>query len=185
MMLPGQQNAPFSGLLPVGVSRYSFPAAAKSAAGIGVPRNLLATQHAPGVFFYVVAQTYPFSGLWCQVLHHGFIQIMAVRAGQPSGWPVSNKAGYANPVRAATSEIGVSGGSNNRYLLEAGIMATILTSSHPQYVFVFAAIRRADTQLRICMLRTVACDERSARRSLARDYVLSLSARLPAGEVTL
>ncbi|BEG45900.1 hypothetical protein VET9_37480 [Escherichia coli] len=110
---------------------------------------------------------------------------MAVRAGQPSGWPVSNKAGYANPVRAATSEIGVSGGSNNRYLLEAAIMATILTPSYPQYVFVFASIRRADTQLRICMLRTVACDERSARLSLVRDYVLSLSARLPAGEVTL
>lgn len=64
-------------------------------------------------------------------------------------------------------------------------MATILTSSHPKYVFVFAAIRRADTQPRICMLRTVACDERSARLSLVRDYVLSLSARLPAKEVTL
>lgn len=64
-------------------------------------------------------------------------------------------------------------------------MATILTSSYPKYVFVFAAIRRADTQPRICMLRTVACDERSARLSLVRDYVLSLSARLPAREVTL
>lgn len=42
-------------------------------------------------------------------------------------------------------------------------MATILTPSYPQYVFVFAAIRRTDTQPRICMLRTVACDERSAR----------------------
>ncbi|MGJ7771462.1 host cell division inhibitor Icd-like protein [Escherichia coli] len=29
------------------------------------------------------------------------------------------------------------------------------------------------------MLRTVAGDERSARRSLVRDYVLSLAARLP------
>ena len=185
MMMTVQQTAPFSGLLLFAVSRYSFPAVAKSAAGIGVPYNLLATTDAPCVFFYVVAQAHPFSGLWCLCVHRGSIEIMAVRAGQPSGWPVSNKAGYANPVRAATSEIGVSGGSNNRYLLEAAIMATILTSSHPQYVFVFAAIRRADTQLRICMLRTVACDERSARRSLVRDYVLSLSARLPAGEVTL
>lgn len=64
-------------------------------------------------------------------------------------------------------------------------MATILTPSHPQYVFVFAAIRRADNQLPSCMVRIVASDERSARRSLVRDYVLSLSARLPAGEVTL
>ena len=183
MMLPGQQNAPFSGLLPVGVSRYSFPAAAKSAAGIGVPRNLLATQHAPGVFFYVVAQTYPFSGLWCQVLHHGFIQIMAVRAGQPSGWPVSNKAGYANPVRAATSEIGVSGGSFSNYFKEAAIMATILTPSHPQFIFVFAAVRRADRRPRIRMLRTVAGDEHAARLSLVRDYILSFAGRLPVAEV--
>ncbi|AYY05996.1 host cell division inhibitor Icd-like protein [Enterobacter roggenkampii] len=183
MMLPGQQNAPFSGLLPVGVSRYSFPAAAKSAAGIGVPRNLLATQHAPGVFFYVVAQTYPFSGLWCQVLHHGFIQIMAVRAGQPSGWPVSNKAGYANPVRAATSEIGVSGGSTNRYLLENAFMATTLTLSHPQFIFVFAAVRRSVRKPRVCMLRIIAADERTARRSFVRDYVLSFAGRLPVAEV--
>ena len=109
---------------------------------------------------------------------------MVVRAGQPSGWPVSNKAGYANPVRAATSEIGVSGGSNNRYSMEAAIMATTLTPSHPEFVFVFAAVRRADRHPRICMLRTVAGDERSARRSLVRDYVLSLAARLPVVEVS-
>ncbi|NCF07200.1 host cell division inhibitor Icd-like protein [Kosakonia sp. MH5] len=183
MMMPGLQKQPFPGLLLLSVSRYSFPAVAKSAAGIGVPRNLLATQHAPGVFFYVVAQTHPFPGLWCLCVHHSFVQVMAVRAGQPSGWPVSNKAGYANPVRAATSEIGVSGGSNNRYLLEAAIMATILTPSHPQFVFVFAAIRRADRTPRIRMLRTVAGDEHAARRSLVRDYVLSFAARLPVAEV--
>ncbi len=58
-------------------------------------------------------------------------------------------------------------------------MATTLTLSHPQFVFVFAAVRRADRQPRIRMLRTVAGDERAARRSLVRDYVLSLAARLP------
>lgn len=183
MMMAVLQKAPFSGLLLLWVSWYSFPAAAKSAAGIGVPRNLLATQHAPCVFFYVVAQTHPFPGLWCLCVHHGFVQIMVVRAGQPSGWPVSNKAGYANPVRAATSEIGVSGGSNNRYLLEAAVMATILTPSYPQFVFVFAAIRRADRKPRVRMLHTVAGDEYSARRALVRDYVLSFSGRLPVAEV--
>ncbi len=182
-MMPERINPHFSGLHPAVISRYSFSAAAKSAAGRRNPSYLLATPDAPCVFFYVVAQAHPFFGLRC--LYLSPCQIMVVRAGQPSGWPVSNKAGYANPVRAATSEIGVSGGSNNRYLLEAAIMATILTPSYPQYVFVFAAIRRTDTQPRICMLRTVACDERSARLSLVRDYVLSLSARLPAGEVML
>ena len=51
-------------------------------------------------------------------------------------------------------------------------------------VDVFAAVRRADRHPRICMLRTVAGDERSARRSLVRDYVLSLAARLPVVEVS-
>ncbi|GCP51240.1 hypothetical protein ExPECSC030_02507 [Escherichia coli] len=63
-------------------------------------------------------------------------------------------------------------------------MATTLTPSHPEFVFVFAAVRRADRHPSICMLRTVAGDERSARRSLVRDYVLSLAARLPVVEVS-
>ncbi|EHK0227949.1 ash family protein, partial [Salmonella enterica] len=87
MMMAAQQKAPFSGLLPFVVSRYSFPAVAKSAAGICSPCNSMATPDAPCVFFYVVAQTHPFFGLWC--LHRGSFQTMVVRAGQPSGWPVS------------------------------------------------------------------------------------------------
>ncbi|HBT1947700.1 ash family protein [Klebsiella variicola] len=182
-MMTVQQTAPFSGLLLFAVSRYSFPAVAKSAAGIGVPNNFKATRHAPCVFFYVVAQAHPFSGLWCLFVHPSPFLIMVVRAGQPSGWPVSLKAGYANPVRAATSEIGVSGGSFSNYFKEAAIMATTLTPSYPQFVFVFAAVRRADRKPCICMLRTVAGDEHAARRSLVRDYVLSFAGRLPVAEV--
>ncbi|HFT4576860.1 host cell division inhibitor Icd-like protein [Klebsiella quasipneumoniae] len=63
-------------------------------------------------------------------------------------------------------------------------MATILTPSHSEFVFVFAAVRRADRKPRICMLRTVAGDERTARRSLVREYVLSLAARLPLAEAS-
>nr|ELS6342779.1 ash family protein [Klebsiella pneumoniae]ELS6352328.1 ash family protein [Klebsiella pneumoniae] len=150
-------------------------------AGICSPCNSMATPDAPCVFFYVVAQTHPFFGLWC--LHRGFCQIMVVRAGQPSGWPVSIEAGTANPVRATTHEICSSGGGDNRYSMEAAIMATILTPSHPQFVFVFAAVRRADRQPRICMLRAVAGDEHAARLSLVRDYVLSFAGRLPVAEV--
>ncbi|EOV0981933.1 host cell division inhibitor Icd-like protein [Edwardsiella piscicida] len=181
MMIPAPQNPPFSGLRLLAVFGYSFSAVAKSAVGIGVPRNSMATPDAPGVFFYVVVQAHPFSGLWC--LHRGPCQIMVARAGQPSGWPVSIEAGYANPVRATTSEIGVSGGSVNRYSMEVAIMATILTPSHPQFVFVFAAVRRADRHSPICMLRTVADNERSARRSLVREYVLSFAGRLPVAGV--
>ena len=181
MMMPVPQKAPFSGLLPFAVSRYSFLAVAKSTAGICSPCNSMATPDAPCVFFYVVAQTHPFFGLWC--LHRGFCQIMVVRAGQPSGWPVSIEAGTANPVRATTNEICSSGGGDNRYSMEVALMATILTPSHPQFVFVFAAVRRADRQPRICMLRTVAGDEHAARLSLVRDYVLSFAGRLPVAEV--
>ncbi|HBR1397182.1 TPA: ash family protein [Klebsiella pneumoniae] len=181
MMMPVPQKAPFSGLLPFAVSRYSFLAVAKSTAGICSPCNSMATPDAPCVFFYVVAQTHPFFGLWC--LHRGFCQIMVVRAGQPSGWPVSIEAGTANPVRATTHEICSSGGGDNRYSMEAALMATILTPSHPQFVFVFAAVRRADRQPRICMLRAVAGDEHAARLSLVRDYVLSFAGRLPVAEV--
>ncbi|MBA1489327.1 ash family protein [Klebsiella pneumoniae] len=181
--MPVLQKALFSGLLPFAVSRYSFAAVAKSTAGIGVPNNFKATRHAPCVFFYVVAQAHPFSGLWCLFVHQGSFLIMVVRAGQPSGWPVPLKAGYANPARAATSEIGVSGGSFSNYFKEAAVMATILTPSHPQFVFVFAAVRRADRKPRICMLRTVAGDEHAARLSLVRDYVLSFAGRLPVAEV--
>ena len=181
MMMAAQQKAPFSGLHPLYVSWYSFFAVAKSAAGIGVPNNFKATRHAPCVFFYVVAQTHLIFERW--LLPRRFSQIMVVRAGQPSGWPVSLKAGYANPARAATSEIGVSGGSFSNYFKEAAIMATTLTPSHPQFVFVFAAVPRADRKPRICMLRTVASDEHAARRSLVRDYVLSFAGRLPVAEV--
>lgn len=181
MMMPALQKLPFPGLLLLAVSRYSFPAAAKSAVGICSPCNFKATTDAPCVFFYVVAQTHLFFGLWC--LHRGFCQIMVVRAGQPSGWPVSLKAGTANPVRATTHEICSSGGGDNRYFKEAATMATHLTLSHPQFVYVFAAVRRADRTPRICMLRTVAGDEHAARRSLVRDYILAFAGRLPVAEV--
>ena len=181
MNMSRYQKAPFSGLHLLYVSWYSFVVAAKSATGRRNPCYLLATQHAPCVFFYVVAQAHIFLGR-C-FLHHRFNRIMVARAGQPSGWPVSNKAGIPTPVRAATHECRNSGGSSNRYLLEIAVMATPLTSSHPEFVFVFAAIRRADRKPRICMLRTVAGDEHTARRSLVREYVLSLAARLPVAEV--
>ena len=181
MMMPVPQKAPFSGLLPLVVSRYSFLAVAKSTAGICSPCNSMATPDAPCVFFYVVAQAHPFFGLWC--LFHSPCQIMVIRAGQLSGWPVFCEAGIPTPVRVTTHECRNSGGGNNRYSMEAAIMATILTPSHPQFVFVFAAVRRADRQPRICMLRTVAGDEHAARLSLVRDYVLSFAGRLPVAEV--
>ena len=115
---------------------------------------------------------------------HYAAESMVAQAGQPPGWPVFFEAGISTPVWAIAIERGNSGDSSY-LLLEGGcLMATTLTPSHPEFVFVFAAVRRADRHPRICMLRTVAGDERSARRSLVRDYVLSLAARLPVVEVS-
>ncbi|WP_313071206.1 host cell division inhibitor Icd-like protein [Atlantibacter hermannii] len=183
MMMAVLQTAPFSGLLIFAVPGYSFSAAAKSAAGRRNPCYSMATPDAPCVFFYVVAQAHPFSGLWCFRIHHGSSEIMVARAGQPSGWPVPIEAGIPTPVRVTTHECRNSGGGNNRYSMEAAVMATILAPSYPQFVFVFAAIRRADRKPRVRMLRTVAGDEYSARRALVRDYVLSFAGRLPVAEV--
>ena len=133
-MMPERINPLFSGLHPAVISRYSFPAAAKSAAGRRNPSYLLATPDAPCVFFYVVAQAHPFFGLRC--LYLSPCQIMVVRAGQPSGWPVSNKAGIPTPVRVTTHERRNSGGGIYRDLLEVALMATILAPSHPQFIFV-------------------------------------------------
>ncbi|MGQ3904869.1 host cell division inhibitor Icd-like protein [Mixta calida] len=167
----------FSGEPPV----YCFPAAAKSAAGIGVLSNSMVTPDAPCVFFRVFASVHPFYGQW--LLRHCLVCVMVARAGASHEAPVSIEAGYANPVRATTSEIGVSGGGVNRYSMESATMAATLISARMQFTFLFAAVRRADTAARPCMLRTTAETESAARRLLARDYVLSFAGRLPLCEV--
>ncbi|CAI1597696.1 Uncharacterised protein [Serratia quinivorans] len=58
-------------------------------------------------------------------------------------------------------------------------MATILTPTHPKFCFLFSAIRRTALTATPCMLRTVADSEHSARRQLARDYILAFAGRLP------
>lgn len=58
-------------------------------------------------------------------------------------------------------------------------MATVHHTAHPEFTFIFAAVRRSRTDARPCMLRTVAADERTARLSLVRDYMLSFAGRVP------
>ncbi len=181
MMMPVPQKAPFSGLLPFAVSRYSFVAAAKSAAGRGNPCLTMATSDAPCVFFYVCALMHPFSAHWFKNLCAA--SIMVAQAGPTSVGPVPIVTGISTPVWATTHKCGNFGGSCNQLTMEVAIMATILAPSHPQFVFVFAAVRRADRKPRICMLRAVAGDEHAARLSLVRDYVLSFAGRLPVAEV--
>ncbi|ASC80762.1 Ash-like/host cell division inhibitor Icd-like protein [Serratia marcescens] len=165
------------GLPPRPALRYSPPAAAQSAAGRGNPCYSMATQHAPGVFFFVAALACSFFAQW--MLCYRSSQTMVAQAGQPSGWPVSIEAGISTPVWATTHKRGNFGGSNNHDLLEAATMATILTPTHPTFCFLFAAVRRSALTASPRMVRTVADSEHNARRLLARDYVLSFAGRLP------
>ena len=100
MMMAAQQKVPFSGLLPFAVSRYSFPAVAKSAAGIGVPFTTLATPDAPCVFFCVYASVHPF--LIQRFIYLWILRVMVAQAGLTSVRPVSFRAGISTPVWATT-----------------------------------------------------------------------------------
>lgn len=105
------------GLRSEGVPVYGYSAPAKSGAGIGVLLKLSATYDAPSVFFCVVSSVHPFfSG---SVSYRTCLKIMVGWAGASSEAPVSDNAGYANPVQSITSEIGVSGDGFNPLLSEA------------------------------------------------------------------
>ncbi|MFL4423065.1 host cell division inhibitor Icd-like protein [Serratia marcescens] len=164
------------GLPPRPALRYSPPAVAKSAAGRENPSYFKATQHAPGVFFYVVALVRSFFARW--MLCYRSSQSMVAQAGQPSGWPVPLKAGFSPPSGLPPLRENF-GGSNNLYFKEAATMATTLTPTHPTFCFLFAAVRRSALTASPRIVRTVADTERNARRLLARDYVLSFAGRLP------
>lgn len=58
-------------------------------------------------------------------------------------------------------------------------MSTAPTQTHPEFVFVFLAVRRADVHAIPHRETVVAPNERSARRALVRDYMLSFAGRLP------
>ncbi len=162
-------------------SDYAQPSPAKSGGRIGVLITLLAIHDAPSVFFCVVSLTHPFFRQ--SDIIRCLSRAMVAQAGEPKGSPVSSRAGYANPVWATTSEIGVSGGSVTRYLLEAAIMATTLTQATPNFEFRFLALSRADMQAKPCRVSVQATSEKEARRVLAPHFILSLAARLPVQEV--
>ncbi|EFL2124894.1 peptidase, partial [Escherichia coli] len=101
--------------------RYTVQAPYKAGAGIGVLEMLSAIYDAPASFLSSAS------------VH---TQIMVGWTGAPKGAPVSDNAGYANPVQFTTSEIGVSGGEGNSLLSEAAIMATISTLTQPEIAIV-------------------------------------------------
>ncbi|HID4130309.1 TPA: host cell division inhibitor Icd-like protein [Pluralibacter gergoviae] len=160
-----------SGCVPV----YRYSAPAKSGAGIGVLVKLSAIHDAPSVFFCVVSSVHPFfSGA---ALLRICIRIMVGWAGASSEAPVSDNAGYANPVQSITSEIGVSGDGFQPLLSEAAIVATTLAQK-PQFIWIIAAVRRDMPTISAQIHHIPASSEREARRSLAREHVTFFAGRI-------
>lgn len=172
-----QQNSVIKPLRLNECAGYSFPAAAKSAAGRGNPSNLEATRDALCVFFCVIAFAHLLLAL--RFLCRCGYRVMVAQAGLTSVRPVSVRAGISTPVWATTSERGNSGGSVTRYLTEVATMATVLASSHPEFTFLFLAVRRADCGAQPLAVRVNAGTERAARAQLISDYVLYFAGRLP------
>lgn len=97
--------------------RYVFPAPYKTGAGFRSLPITIAHNRAQAVFLCV------------KPCH---IQIMAGRIGASKDAPGSIVTGTANPVRLATHEFRSSGGEFSKFTIEAVIMTTIPTLSHPQ-----------------------------------------------------
>lgn len=159
------------------------------------PSMLSATTDAPRVFFYVATNATERQIMaWCvhsghvsarheQVTHHSTMSMVA-QAGQLSGWPVSDNAGIPTPVWAiAISERRNSGDSVIYAVIGGCLMATTPTYPHPQFVWLFLAVRRSDVSSKPHREEVTAPDFMSARRTIARDFVASFAGRLPVREV--
>lgn len=163
------------GLRPDGIPVYGYSVPAKSGARIGVLITLKATHDAPSVFFCAVSLTHPFFERWYIIQR--LSRAMVAQAGASSEAPVSFRAGYANPVWATTSEIGVSGGGVTRYLKEAAAMATTPTQN-PQFIWFIAAVRRDCPTITAKIHHITPESEQEARRALARDHVCFFAGRI-------
>ena len=105
---------------------------------------------------------------------------MVAQAGASHEAPVSNVAGYANPVQSTTSKIGVFGGGFNTPIKEAAVMATTPTQN-PQFIWLIAAVRRDMPTITAKIHHIAAETEQEARRSLARDHVCFFAGRIRTG----
>jgi len=100
-------------------------AVAKSTAGRENPRLSLVPTHAPAWFFVGARSSFLEAALL--YLLGSFCCVMAVRAGQPQGWPVSKVAGFSPLSGLPPMSVRTPSGRENLTTLEAAIMATVPT----------------------------------------------------------
>lgn len=153
------------------VYRYQVPA--KSGAGRGnLKIKSKAITDAESVFFIVAAPAYFYIGQQCRY------SSMVALIGQPKGWPVAFDAGISTPVSVTTLERGNSGGDSLHKSKEIIIMMTTPTQTHPQFIWIIAAVRRDCPTSKPVLHPISAVSEREARRILARDHVCFFAGRI-------
>ncbi len=158
--------------------RYRFNVAPQWVAGRRNPSQLSATSDANSVFFIVAKSVPPFSAAQFRS------ESMVALAGQLSGWPVSDNAGIPTPVSVTTNhECRNSGGDSLKLLSEIIIMMATSASLHPQFVWLFLAVRRSDASARPHREEVTAPTYQAARRVIAREFIASFAGRLPVREV--
>lgn len=161
-----------SGLPVMGLRVYGLLAPAKSGVGICTPENnTKATTDAQSVFFIVVAPAYLYSSARCR-----YVSMVALFR-QLSGWPVAFVSGSANLFSVTAIEICTSGGDLN-HTKEIIIMMAAPAHSHPQFIWIIAAVRRDCPTIKPVIHHISAVSEREARRTLARDHVCFFAGRI-------
>jgi hypothetical protein len=155
-------------LLSHNVQQSTIPlAAAKSAAGRRNPIQSVELTHALAWFFVSVRPSFIEAAL--SYLLGGISCVMAVRAGQPRGWPGSIVSGFLPLSGLPPMSVGTPGGRENLITMEAAIMATVPTPALPK-IFTFLIQRQRACRLaelrRIRTISVIAITESQARANL-------------------
>lgn len=157
---------------------YRLTVAPQWATGRRNPHQYKATPDADCVFFIVVKSVPPYSAEQIRTVS------MVALAGQLSGWPVSLYAGIPTPVSVTTNhECRNSGGDSFIKYKEIIIMMTTPAPLHPQFIWLFLAMRRSDVSARPYREEVTASTYQAARRVIAREFIASFAGRLPVREV--
>ncbi|KTA75572.1 host cell division inhibitor Icd-like protein [Aeromonas salmonicida] len=152
-------------------------ATAKSVAGRENPNQSKEPTHALAWFF--VGARPSFLGALLGYLLGGSYSVMAVRAGQPRGWPGSFVSGFSPLSGLPPMSVRTPGGRDNLTTKEAAIMATVPT---PVVFKTFTfLITHGDRRLSVLRyIRTIATSEALARSNHA-DLPLVFVSRIPIG----
>ncbi len=99
-------------------------------------------------------------------------------AGASQDAPVSDNAGYANPVQSTTREIGVSGWWLVVPVIGGRRMMAINPNGSCQFIWIIAAVRRDSKIIKPVLYHIASTSEREARKNLVRDHICFFAGRV-------